>query len=179
MSPDLLQPILRSARSRPLWQPGGNTTAVAHRGAEIQRILPQRGSFFLLDEIDAIDLPQRALRARRHLPAGDIVFAEHFPGEPVYPAALTLEILGQAGICAVDFVERNSPDIPADRPPRRVRVIKVHRALLLQELHPGDDLTILASVIGHDDWTSIIAAQALRGEAVCTVAIFEFLFLDR
>lgn len=143
------------------------------------RVLPQRGSMLLLDSLDAVDVAQRAIRARRRMSPEDPIFAEHFPGDPVYPAALQIELLGQAGICAVDLSERESTEIAADAKPRRVRAIKVHHALLLAELHPGDETTALAQVLTHDELTSIFIAQLLKADEVCAVTILELVFLDR
>jgi 3-hydroxymyristoyl/3-hydroxydecanoyl-(acyl carrier protein) dehydratase len=171
--------LLRAARKQPIWVPGPGTRTVAHEPTALGRILPQGGSWLLLDLVDAVDLEQRAIRARRRMRHDDPAFTGHFPGDPVYPAALQLELLGQAGLCAVEFAERASAEIPAEARPRKMRVIKVHHGLLLAEIHPGEETTALARVLEHDEMTSIFIAQLLRGDTVCAATVLEIIFLDR
>lgn len=178
MSDDPYANLIRSARKNPLWQAEDSTRKTAIGRDAMERILPHRGPMLMLDEITAIDLAQRSIRATRHLGLDDPGFVGHFPGEPVYPAFLQLEIAGQVGICLLDFLRRQSLEVPSDLRPRSVRPIKVHHGVLMAEVHPGDTMTALATVLVNDELTSVFAAQSLRGDVICSTAILEVCFVD-
>jgi 3-hydroxyacyl-[acyl-carrier-protein] dehydratase len=170
--------IIRRARRHPLFTVGTCSKTVQYRRPQIEALIPHRSPILLLDSIEAIDLTEQALCACKHIPPDDRAFEGHFPGNPIYPGALTLEMSGQAGICLLDFVERQSIEIPRNRQPRQLRLIKVHHALLLAEIRPDDDLCIMAKVLVHDELTSIFATQVWKHETVCAVAIGEVCFVD-
>jgi 3-hydroxymyristoyl/3-hydroxydecanoyl-(acyl carrier protein) dehydratase len=178
MNDDRFADLLRAGRRRPLWQPLTSTQVTAYGRAEIEQILPHRGPMLLVETIAAIDLAQRTLSATRRLAENDPGFAGHFPGNPIYPASLQLEMAGQAGVCLVDFVTRQTCEIPVGQQPRAVRVLKVHHALMLAEVRPGVKLTALARILVCDDMTSIVAVQLLAGEVIASVAIVEVCFVD-
>lgn len=177
MNGDSLAALIRSARRRPLWEAAPSTRATVIRRDALERILPHRGPRLMLDEITAIDLDQRSIRASRRVGDDDPAFIGHFPGEPVYPAYLQFEIVGQAGVCMLDFLRRRSVEVPPDQRPRSVRPIKVHHGVLLTEIHPGDHLTALATVLDEGELASIFAAQLLRADTICSIIVVEVCFV--
>jgi 3-hydroxyacyl-[acyl-carrier-protein] dehydratase len=67
----------------------------------IQRLLPHRPPFLLVDRVVAID-PGRRLVAWKSVTMNEPFFQGHFPGHPVMPGVLILEALAQAaGLLAV------------------------------------------------------------------------------
>ena len=61
----------------------------------IERILPHRYPFLLVDRVDEIG-PERIL-ARKLVSRNEPFFNGHFPGHPVMPGVLIIEALAQAG----------------------------------------------------------------------------------
>ena len=61
----------------------------------IERILPHRYPFLLVDRVDEIG-PDRIL-ARKLVSRNEPFFNGHFPGHPVMPGVLIIEALAQAG----------------------------------------------------------------------------------
>lgn len=62
----------------------------------VQRLLPQRPPFLMIDRIDAFaDGDRPAARTSRFLTANEPVFSGHFPDLPILPGAFLLEGIGQ------------------------------------------------------------------------------------
>ena len=62
---------------------------------EIERILPHRYPFLLVDRVDEID--DQHIVARKLVSRNEPHFEGHFPGHPVMPGVLIIEALAQAG----------------------------------------------------------------------------------
>ncbi len=62
---------------------------------DIERILPHRYPFLLVDRVDEID--DDHIVARKLVSRNEPHFNGHFPGHPVMPGVLIIEALAQAG----------------------------------------------------------------------------------
>ena len=63
---------------------------------DIIKVLPHRYPFILIDRIE-ITNPGERLVALKNLTINEPFFQGHFPGQPVMPGVLSLEIMAQAG----------------------------------------------------------------------------------
>jgi 3-hydroxymyristoyl/3-hydroxydecanoyl-(acyl carrier protein) dehydratase len=158
---------------------GPGERAVSHGRDAVQRILEHRAPFLFVDEITAVDLDAGTLRARRVIDPADPVFAGHFPGKPFYPGVLSLETMGQVGLCALYFHRARTVEIPVETTPQPARAIFVHHAAFISEVLPGDELEALATVIDCDEYTAVCAGQLLRpGGVIAAVGVMEVYFVD-
>jgi 3-hydroxyacyl-[acyl-carrier-protein] dehydratase len=177
VQPEELQKFAKAARHHPLWTPQQLAASPVERRG-IERILPHRDPFLLLDAITELDLTEQAIRGRRQVLKNDPVFQGHFPGDPIYPGVLQLEIVGQLGLCLIHFLRAGTAEITEDARPSAVRAIKVHFAQFLSPVRPGDELTVVGRMLELNDYTAICAGQILREETVCSFGVMEVYLVD-
>ncbi len=73
---------------------------------EIQKILPHRYPFLLVDRIDECE-PGKYAKGRKCVTANEMHFLGHFPEKHVMPGVLIIEALAQTGAVAILSEEEN------------------------------------------------------------------------
>jgi 3-hydroxyacyl-[acyl-carrier-protein] dehydratase len=105
---------------------------------EIQRILPHRYPFLLIDRV--IDMKRRErIVAIKNVTANEPFFTGHFPGLPIMPGVLIVEAIAQAGgALLLTEVE--------DRDDKLMVFTGIERARFRRPVVPGDQLRIEVEV---------------------------------
>jgi 3-hydroxyacyl-[acyl-carrier-protein] dehydratase len=154
-----------------LWEEGLSTTIGRWGRGEIERLIPHRPPFLLLDEIESLDLEQEAARAWGWLDPADPVFGGHFPGDPVYPGALQLEMMGQLGAWLAQRLQGEARGA--------IRLLKVHHAVFAEPVSPGDRLEILCQLLDVSGMAAIVAGQVRNSQGVASVCAMELYRVQR
>lgn len=72
---------------------------------QIKEIIPHRDPFLLIDEVTELE-PGVSVTAKKYIKPDEDWFRGHFPGNPVQPGVLMIEMLAQAGaVCALCLPE--------------------------------------------------------------------------
>lgn len=120
----------------------------------------------MIDAVRTLDLPGQAIFGTLDLERNPRGFGGHFPGDPVYPAALQIEAIGQLGACLLHALEKGSGAL-------WLRVLRVHHAFFSREIRPGEKIDVLAFVSGPVGLSTTLGGQLLRGAEVCSFALME------
>lgn len=67
---------------------------------EIMEILPHRYPMLMLDTVEELEPGVHAV-AKKNITINEEIFQGHFPGDPTFPGALTIEALAQTGAVAL------------------------------------------------------------------------------
>jgi 3-hydroxyacyl-[acyl-carrier-protein] dehydratase len=105
---------------------------------DIQKILPHRYPFLLLDRITEID-GEKTIKGYKNVTANEEFFQGHFPGNPVMPGVLIIEAMAQLG--AYLLLRRWSPER------RTAYFTTIEKARFKRAVVPGDrlDMEILVT----------------------------------
>ena len=106
---------------------------------EIIEILPHRYPFILIDKIQ-INEPGISLTAMKNTTINEPYFQGHFPGQPIMPGVLSLEMMAQAG----SFLMLNQVDDPLTK---NMFFTTVEKAKFKKPIIPGDQLTVNVDLI--------------------------------
>lgn len=131
----------------------------------------------LLDRLTGFD-PAGRIAGGRTLDASDPIFSGHFPGFPVYPGNLTVEMIGQLGLCMHPFLKLGKSQLDESFKPMALRATRIAGALFLEPLLPGDQVTLLAQVLPGEGYLARVIGQAICRDKVSVVAIGEVMILE-
>ncbi|MEM1268247.1 MAG: 3-hydroxyacyl-ACP dehydratase FabZ family protein [Pseudomonadota bacterium] len=166
-----IPPLMKRLRRGPLHRSGETEE---HGGREtVERVLPHRDPFLFVDRILGVDPDVPSLLAERRVPADDPVFAGHFPGRPLFPAALQIEAIGQSSLCLWNLTEE------AGRPSDVGLVVtKVEHAMFAHPVRPGDLMHLHSTIVYADDLVVSAAGQVYVGETLCAALILKVSITD-
>jgi len=106
--------------------------------ADIQRILPHRYPFLLIDKVIEIEGPRRAVGIK-NVTFNEPFFQGHFPGRPIMPGVLQIEAMAQlAGVLLLRKLENTN---------KLALILSIDKVKLRKPVVPGDQLVIEAEAV--------------------------------
>lgn len=134
--------------------------------AEIEKIIPHRHPFLLVDCIEELEPGVRAL-GYKSVSFAEPYFAGHFPGEPVMPGVLIIEALAQTGAVAILSMEGNKG--------RTAYFAAINNAKFRRKVVPGDRLKLECEIIKIKGPVGVGRAVASVGDVVAAEAELTFM----
>jgi beta-hydroxyacyl-ACP dehydratase FabZ len=135
---------------------------------EIQRILPHRYPFLLVDRI--VEMEPERIVGIKNVTRNEPFFAGHFPDFPVMPGVLIIEAMAQtAGVLVLKSI--------ADRDKKLVLLVAIEYARFRRPVVPGDTLRLEMTVIKRKASVAKMAGRATvdghlvaEAEVMCKLA---------
>lgn len=169
--------LIKQLKRKVITFPESDTVQVDYQKEVINRLIPHRPPFNLVDKINKISLSEQTIAATTTISKEDPIFEGHFPEQPVYPGVLQIEMMGQVGLCLSAFVIHQTTDGAKTKPVKGL-FTRVHNAGFIGQVFPGDQLIILAQMVEFDEFLGIVAAQILKAGKIISHSISEVYFLD-
>jgi len=137
---------------------------------EIQKLLPHRYPFLLVDRIIEI-VPATKAVGIKNVTMNEEFFRGHFPDQPIMPGVLIIEALAQvAGILA--FKTEGAAG-------KAVYFMSIERAKFRKPVVPGDQLRLDVSILQHRGNVWKFSGNALVEDKIAAEAEFTAMVADR
>ena len=135
----------------------------------IQKILPHRYPFLLVDKIIEID-GDRLIRGVKNVTFNELFFQGHFPGTPIMPGVLILEALAQvSGLLFAQKLEHTG---------KLALLLGMDAVKLRKTVVPGDQLILVSETSRIRSKTAVCKCTALVGDAKAAEAEIMFMLVD-
>ena len=128
---------------------------------EIQKIIPHRYPFLLVDRIEQV-VPGKSAAGYKNVTVNEYFFPGHFPGEMVMPGVLIIESLAQVGAVAILIEEQNKGKL--------VYFGGINKARFKRKVIPGDCLKLETQIVKQKGSIGIGKAIATVNEQIAAEA---------
>ncbi|HLV94822.1 MAG TPA: 3-hydroxyacyl-ACP dehydratase FabZ [Candidatus Acidoferrales bacterium] len=124
---------------------------------EIQKILPHRYPFLLVDTIEEMERWKRIVGIK-NVTINEQFFQGHFPGRPIMPGVLIIESMAQTG--GVLLLQ----EVP-DREKKMLYFVAIDGARFRRPVVPGDQLRVEVKVVAwRGDFCKLDGSASVNGE---------------
>ncbi|AHJ11527.1 3-hydroxyacyl-ACP dehydratase FabZ [Sulfurospirillum multivorans] len=142
---------------------------------EIQKILPHRYPFLLIDRVEEL-IPEQSIKAYKNVTIGEQIFQGHFPGHPIYPGVMILEGMAQAG-GVLAFKSMNMTNEEAAQ--KVVYFMSIDGAKFRAPVRPGDKLEYHMNVVKHKGSIWVLSGKAYVGDVLMSEAELKAMIVDK
>jgi beta-hydroxyacyl-ACP dehydratase FabZ len=123
----------------------------------IQKILPHRYPFLLVDAIEEMELRKRIVGIK-NVSINEHFFQGHFPGKPIMPGVLIIESMAQTGGLLL------LQEVP-DREKKLLYFVAIDNARFRRPVVPGDQLRVEVIVVAfRGDFCKLTGRASVNGE---------------
>jgi 3-hydroxyacyl-[acyl-carrier-protein] dehydratase len=137
---------------------------------EIQKLLPHRYPFLLVDRIIELEPKVKAVGIK-NITINEEFFQGHFPGNPIMPGVLVIEALAQVG-GILAFRSGVSPN-------KSVYFMSIEKAKFRKPVVPGDQLRLEVSVLHLRGSVWKFSGNAIVDDKMAAEAEFTAMVTDR
>ncbi len=143
---------------------------------EIQKIIPHRFPFLLIDRV--MDLESgKSINAYKNVSISENIFQGHFPGHPIYPGVMIVEGLAQAG--GILAFKSLSEEDQKDTSNKVVYFMSIDKCKFRAPVTPGDRLEYKVSVIKHRGTIWVLKGEAYVDGKLVTEAELKAMIVDK
>ena len=142
---------------------------------EIQKILPHRYPFLLVDRVTELD-KNESIVSYKNVSISEPVFQGHFPDHPIYPGVMILEGMAQAGgILAFESMEMTKEEAAS----KVVYFMSIDKAKFRAPVKPGDKLEYRISVIKNKGAIWMLKGEAFVDDKMVSEAELKAMIVDK
>ncbi len=142
---------------------------------EIQKILPHRYPFLLVDRITAMTKDEMIV-GYKNVSISEPVFQGHFPDHPIYPGVMILEGMAQAGgILAFQSMEMSETEAAQ----KVVYFMSIDKAKFRHPVKPGDKLEYRMTVAKHKGSIWVLEGKAYVDDILVSEAELKAMIVDK
>jgi len=137
---------------------------------EIQKFLPHRYPFLLVDRITEINPGVKAVGIK-NVTINEFFFQGHFPGQPIMPGVLIIEAMAQvAGVLAFHSGATAG---------KSVYFMSIEKAKFRRPVVPGDQIKLEVNILQHRGNVWKFSGNAIVDEKVAAEAEFTAMVIDK
>ncbi len=143
---------------------------------EIQKILPHRFPFLLVDRITALE-PGVSIEGYKNVSISEPVFQGHFPDHPIYPGVMIIEGMAQAGgVLAFKSMDESGQEATQDKV---VYFMSIDKAKFRAPVTPGDRLVYRLNVLKNKGAIWFLDGKAYVDEKLVAEAQLKAMIVDK
>jgi len=143
---------------------------------EIQKILPHRYPFLLVDRVTSLDSGE-SIEAYKNVSISEGIFQGHFPGHPIYPGVMIVEGMAQAGgVLAFKSLSQEEQD---DADNKVVYFMSIDKCKFRAPVRPGDKLEYKIKVLKHKGSIWVFKGEAYVDGKLTTEAELKAMIVDK
>ena len=143
---------------------------------DIQKILPHRYPFLLVDRITELEAGQSII-GYKNVSISEPVFQGHFPDHPIYPGVMIIEGMAQAG--GVLAFESMSDEEKASNTDKVVYFMSIDKAKFRAPVTPGDQLVYKLDVLKNKGAVWNLDAKAYVDDKLVAQAELKAMIVDK
>ena len=143
---------------------------------EIQKILPHRFPFLLVDRITELT-PGQYIEGYKNVSISEPIFQGHFPDHPIYPGVMIIEGMAQAGgVLAFKSMDNATQEEIQNKV---VYFMSIDKAKFRAPVTPGDKLVYKINVIRNKGAVWQLDAKAYVDDKVVAQAELKAMIVDK
>ena len=143
----------------------------------IQKLLPHRYPFLLVDRVLEAAENGTHLVAIKNVTANEPFFQGHFPGNPIMPGVLHVEAIAQA--CGLMCLSATTEDVTRGAEAYDTILASVENAKFRRKIVPGDQMRIETTLLQHSRNMGKARGVITVDGQVATEATLAFLLVPR